>query len=270
MAAISVNDNLMMGMALYNWLVRSTVAKVEERHLLKCQIAAYLVNFSQQSSAYHILAMTVDKYVAIKWPHKASTYSTPRTAKMIICGVFLCAVIYNCPHLLLASLVGGLCLSYTVGGTVAEVFSWTSFIVNVIIPFSMLIHMNYVIVQTIRKSQKMFRSNADTTNKRQKTMKSADNQLTIILLLVTTLFSILLLQTFIRFIYFSLVERNTPSKYATSVLLFQITFKLFTTNHAINFFLYCISGKTFRDDLKEMLFFSAQKSNTFEISLNKI
>ena len=267
MAAISVNDNLMMCLALYNWIVNAVSPDEKHNNLYKqelwgCKIAAYLVNFCLQSSAYQVVVMAIDKYVAIKWPHRAVTYSTPKRAKMIIFIVFLCAVIYNSPHLLLASFLGGLCLSYAVGGTVAEVFSWTSFIVNGIIPFSLLIHMNYVIVQTIRKSWKMFRSNANATNKRESKMKNAENQLTIMLLLISTLFLILLLPTFIRFIYFSLVERNTPSKYASSVLFFQITYKLYTTNNGINFFLYCISGKKFRDDLKEMLCFSTQKPST--------
>ena len=88
---------------------------------------------------------------------------------------------------------------------------------------------------------------------RQRTMKSAENQLTIMLLLVTMLFLILLLPTYIRFIYLTFVERDTPAKYASSMLFFQITFKLYTTNNGINFFLYCISGKKFRNDLKEIL-----------------
>ena len=153
-------------------------------------------------------------------------------------------------------------MSYSVGGTITKVYSWIAFIVNGIIPFSLLILMNYVIVQTVRNSRKLFRSR-DTaiTNtgyeqekeNRQKTMKSAESQLTKMLLLVTMLFLILLFSIYIRFIYLTFVERDTPEKYARSVLLFQITYKLLTTNNGINFFLYCISGKKFRNDLKEML-----------------
>ena len=59
----------------------------------------------------------------------------------------------------------------------------------------MLMHMNYVIVKTVRKSRKLFRANNAmiSTRKvqgseiRQKNMKDAENQLTIMLLLVATL-----------------------------------------------------------------------------------
>ena len=264
MAAISVNDNLMMGLALHNWLV--IVVKIHEWELWECKIAAYFVNISLQSSSYQILAMTIDKYVAIKWPHKAATYSTPKRSKIIVLSVFMLALIYNSPHLLVASLVGDQCLTYVVGGTITKIFSWSTFVVNGVIPFSMLIHMNYVIVQTVRRSRKMFRLNATNTdiesssqgiNKgmstRQGTMKSAENQLTIMLLLVTMLFLILLIPTYIRFIYLTFVERDTPSKYASSMLFFHVTHKLYHSNNGINFFLYCISGRKFRKDLKEIL-----------------
>ena len=228
-------------------------------NLFECKIIAYLTNSSLQSSTNQVLAMTIDKYVAIKWPHRAAIYSTPRRARSIPIGVFLSTLLYNIPHLFSSSVVGGQCLSYSVGGTITKVYSWITFIVNGIIPFSMLIYMNYVIVQTVRNSRKMFRStdtdteNAQENETKQRTVKSAENQLTKMLLSVTMLFLILLFPIYIRFIYLTFVERDTSAKYARSVLLFQITYKLLTTNNGINFFLYCISGKKFRNDLKEIL-----------------
>ena len=73
------------------------------------------------------------------------------------------------------------------------------------------------------------------------------------LLLVTTLFLILLCPTYFRFIYLVFAERDTPFGYAKSMLLYQVTHKLYTSNSGINFFLYCISGQKFRNDLKEIL-----------------
>ena len=109
--------------------------------------------------------------------------------------------------------------------------------------------MNYVIVKTVRNSLKMFRGDAPT----QKTMKSAENQLTIMLLVITTLFLILLLPTYVRFIYTAFVSSDTPTKFATSIFISEISYKLYVTNHGINFFLYCVSGKKFRSDLKQIV-----------------
>ena len=199
--------------------------------------------------------MTLDKYIAIKWPHRAATYSTPRRAKMIAVGLYLFVFIYNFPHFFLSGVIGCQCIGYAVRGVITKVYSWFSFVVNAVIPFVLLIHMNFIIMKTVRNSRKMFR--ADDTNTgmetRQRTMKSAENQVTIMLLLVTTLFFILIFPTYFRFIYLLVAKRDTPVQYANSMIIYQISYKLYATNSRINFFLYCISGQKFRNDLKEIL-----------------
>ena len=259
MAAISVNDNLMMCLALDTWLL--TTENMYERNLWGCKSKAYLVSFCTQTSTYLVLTMTIDKYVAIKWPHKAATYSTPTRTIAISLGVIICALCYNIPHLFSSNLIKNLCVGYALGGTITKIYSWISFLVNFIIPLSMLIHMNYAIIKAVKNSQKFIGTNTGINGRkkdqgmdvRQKNMKSAENQLTIMLLLVTVLFLVLLLPAYIRFIYSTFVGRETPAKYAISVLMFEVTHKLYNTNNGINFFLYCISGKRFRNDLKEIV-----------------
>ena len=73
------------------------------------------------------------------------------------------------------------------------------------------------------------------------------------LLLITTLFLILLFPTYVRFIYTAFMSADTPSKLATSMFISELSYKLYVTNSGINFFLYCVSGKKFRSDLKEIV-----------------
>ena len=260
MATISINDNLMMCLLSYHALV-VVVFKNNEYHPMECKIIDFLGLFTLQNFTFQIVAMTVDKYIAIKWPHRAATYSTARRAKMITVGLSLCALCYNGPHLFLSHVIGGQGIAYSVDKIITRVYSWLSFVLNTLIPFTLLIHMNYVVVKIVKNSRKMFTENDTTTgiakNKgmeaRQKSMKIAEKQLTIMLLLVTTLFLILLCPTYIRFIYLSFIQMDTPLKYANSMFFFQISFKLYATNSGINFLLYCISRKKFRGDLKEIL-----------------
>ena len=253
MAAISINDNLMLLFALHDWLV--SAVQIHTWYVLECKINAYFAYFSLQIATYEVLVMTIDKYVAIKWPHKAAAYSTPRRVKIIILIIFSLVLIYNLPHFFITTLIGGKCYGYSVKSILTKVYSWVTIVLNAVIPFSMLIHMNYAIVKTVRNSRKMFSSDKQSTGTetRQKSMKSAENQLTTMLLLVTTLFLILVLTTYIRFIYAAFITSDTPSKLASSMLIFEISYKLYVTNSGINFFLYCVSGKKFRNDLKEIL-----------------
>ena len=98
MAAISVHDNLMMCVCFHVFLV--SALHIHRWHQFEC---TFFINFCSlvalQSSTYLILAMTVDKYIAIKWPHMAATYSTPKRSTLIVVGLQICVIIYNIPHL---------------------------------------------------------------------------------------------------------------------------------------------------------------------------
>ena len=249
MAAISTNDNLMMYVCLHVSLVSGL--QIHKWNQFECKFVIFCSLVALQGCTYLILAMTVDKYSAIKWPHKAAIYSTPGRAKLIAVVLQICVLVYNVPHLFLSSTVGNKCVAYSSSSIISRVHSWLSTALNAVIPFILLIHMNYIIVKTVRNSGKILGVNG--MEKRQATMKSAEKQVTIMLLLVTTLFLILLVPTYIRFIYVAFVERDTPLEYARSMLVFQITAKLYKTNSGINFLLYCVSGKKFRNDLKEIL-----------------
>ena len=262
MTAISINDNAMMAFALNIHLI--TVAKVYEINDVECKLLSSLTQVGLQNSTFQILAMTIDKFIAIKWPHKATISCTAKRARMTLVGILICVIIYNVPHLFGSGLVGDQCLAYVIGGKITKMYSWLSIVLNAIIPFSALIYMNYIIVKTVKGSLNMIGTNDETSQKkngitlgmetRQKIMKSAENQLTIMLLLVTTLFLILLIPTYIRFIYLTFLEPDTPYKYASAMLIYHVTHKLYHLNSGINFFLYCIIGRKFRNDLKEILF----------------
>ena len=253
MAAISINDNLMMCIEVHAWFV--TAANIHEWHLWECKTSAYFAGFSLQLTTYLVIAMTLDKYIAIKWPHRAATYSTPRRVKIIIFTIVTSVVLYNLPKYFTTAVVAGSCYSSSVKGIFTKIYSWFNIVLNAVIPFTLLIHMNYIIVKTVRNSRKMFKNHSQiaTMNKRQRTMKSAENQLTTMLLLVTSLFLILLLPTYIRYIYSAFVSSDTPSEFATSIFFSEISYKLYFTNSGINFFLYCVSGQKFRNDLKEIV-----------------
>ena len=112
MAAISIIDNLMKSLALNYCLV--TVAKIHELGQWECKINSYLTHFSIQSSTYQVLAMTIDKYIAIKWPHKAAVHSASKRVRAILFSVNVGALSYSVPDIFAASVVGGECLSYSV------------------------------------------------------------------------------------------------------------------------------------------------------------
>ena len=260
MAAVSINDNLMMFLAIYTWVF--TVATEHSWHPVECKLKVYLVAFAVQNSTYQVLVMTVDKYIAIKWPHRAATYSTPRRAKFTILVVFISGMTYNTLHLFFSGIIGKDCFGFLFGGIINKAYSWLTLVVNALIPFSMLLHMNYVILKKVRQSRNIFSTNnsqkegqgqGNANQRRQKAMKNTENLLTVMLLLVTALFLILMIPTYIRSLYTAFVDRDSPERYARLIFFYHLTNKLYHTNNGINFFLYCTSGQKFRGDLKDLL-----------------
>ena len=268
MASICINDNMMMLLVAHYWLLNAL--KIYQMFDVECRIVAYLILLALQNSTFQVIAMTFDKYIAIKWPHKAATLSTPRRAKITTITVWFCVFIYNIPHLFLSKNIGDVCVGYAITGVITKVYSWVTFSVNGLLAFAMLIYMNYVIISKVRRSHKMFSNNESQDHgqiqsnaafsKREHNVKNIESQLTIMLLLVATLFLILLFPTNVRFVYSNIVIRDTPTKYASFLLFYQVSSQLYFTNNGINFFLYCISGQKFHNDLKEI--FCCNKSPT--------
>ena len=268
MAAISVNDSMMLSIILYGWSV--SYLKIHKRYPLGCRIESFLIMFALQKATYQVVAMTIDKFIAIKWPHKAATYSTPKRAKMTIIVLYVCVISYNLPDFFLTKMIGTACVSYAVGSVYAKIYSWLTFFLNGVIPLTSLIAMNSAIVHEVRKSHNRFRNHESVKELenqnfagqgRHRPRKSVENQLTVMLLLVTTLFLVLLIPTYGRFLYFTSVNRDTPER-ATATLFLHLSTRLYFTNSGINFFLYCISGKKFRKDLKKLLSFATSGIKT--------
>ena len=88
------------------------------------------------------------------------------------------------------------------------------------------------------------RSSGDMDSKHQR-------QLTIMLLGVTTVFLVLTSPQYIRYIIFSFLNITRDEQtFAFATLFYHLTNKLFYTNSAVNFYLYCIAGSKFRTDVR--------------------
>ena len=73
-----------------------------------------------QNGTFQVIAMTVDKYIAIKWPHKAAIYSTAKRAKTTVTCILICVCIYNIPNIFICK-QGSICMGHIAGGTFTKV-----------------------------------------------------------------------------------------------------------------------------------------------------
>ena len=145
-------------------------------------------------------------------------------------------------------------------------YFWLSYVVQFAIPFIMLLIMNSTIIHVLRtRSILQAESKGQGQNQglgQTNQIKSSEKQIIAILLLVAFSFFILITPLY-AFIVYSMVVDYTKSPYDFAVfyLFYNVMHKMFYTNNAINFFLYVISGKRFRNGLITLLRFKNDKTS---------
>ena len=117
-------------------------------------------------------------------------------------------------------------------------------------PFALMCICNtYIIVVTVRSSRAQIEATPSTTGQRKHIERY--RQLTALLIIVTFAFVLLTLPACIYFVFFRhhfewKAERTY--RYAIQISLNSVQF----TSHAINFFLYCFSAKSFLNEFNDM------------------
>ena len=122
--------------------------------------------------------------------------------------------------------------------------------------------MNSFIIHTLRQRSKLNitgTTNQNRSKEESNKTKHPEKQLYTMLLLVT--FAYLTLPIKILEIYLIFDSGNTPTYYAALQLFYQLSGKLYYTNHGINFFLYVMSGHKFRSDLKNFFITKERMDN---------
>ena len=175
------------------------------------------------------------------------------------------SLLFNIPHFFIYSHRMWLCLPFgnvvTTGKSFFQFYYWMSLSLQFLLPFFLLLIMNSFIIRTLQKRLiKKISLRVDNDNTENKS-KNAERQVYIILLLVTFSFLILTTPGYLFFIINLLGNFTTsPKVFAGYYLYSNIAQKLHVTNYGINFFLYVISGRKFRGDLRNIITLQGKRS----------
>ena len=175
------------------------------------------------------------------------------------------SVAFNVPPLFVITNSGRECVP-DLSNLPKTLYFWLSYVVQFAIPFLLLLIMNNTIIHVLRTRSILQAEHKvqgqDQCQGQTNKMKSSETQIIAILLLVAFSFFILITPMY-AFIVYSMVVDYTKSPYDFAVfyLFYNVMHKMFYTNNAINFFLYVISGKTFRTGLITLLRFKNDKTS---------
>ena len=180
MASLAFSDFCMMYVAIHLWVLSPNITRAITFY--ECKVLAYGFNLFSDIGIYTIVFMTIDRFIAVRFPFKMSHVCTPRRARRIIVGICISAVIYTLPYLYATGIVNGrLCSSVAKKTTIAQTYSWINTFVASVFPFCSLLTMNVMIIKTILERGKHLKRENFTKNKKSEAVngKSSDIEISI-------------------------------------------------------------------------------------------
>ncbi|KAI0227368.1 hypothetical protein LSAT2_022197 [Lamellibrachia satsuma] len=260
MSAISGSDALTLVIAFVWWLGRY----VNTTSAWSCKLILFCFYYAIHFSVLLLVAMTAERFVAIRFPFWAHVHLTRRKSVYVIIGVAMAILALDVHNLFTRTMLvdvttgrkmclfsGSATLDMSYGVFHIYIWPWIDASVYSFFPLTMLAIFNPLIIHTVRQravEQKQLSDSSQATNQ-----KGTEQQITTMLLFVTFSFIILTGPIAVTLI---LEKSWDPPKEAHGSAIWRlwrtIVSNLMYTNHAINFLLYSLSGQKFRRELKRI------------------
>lgn len=261
MAVLALADlSVLLVSCLHRWLTIE-IYDIYSLHTATCRIFTFQSYASFSLSAWLLVAMTVDRYIAITYPLKALRLSTVYRARTITAALIIVIALINC-HFFITLVVEEkrskqerVCVSYAkYRYFVNSVWPWIDATIYSFLPFTFLIVFNFLIIRGYRKSATVHSAlQGQRSEETAVASGQVSRRITFTLLTVTFTFIILTAPSAILLIIrptvFNFKPTPTQTDYKTLaqyMLTASLANFLMHANHCINFFLYVLTGHKFR------------------------
>ena len=224
-----------------------------------CQMMFLFGTVSQQLSNWILVAMTLERFIAMWFPFKVKTFCNKRNSIISLIVMFGFFVLANLQFVFTFEEVSDPVLKFDCrpkqehAKFVQNVWYWIDGALYAFVPIILIILFNGLIIYAVRKSG---RDQRDLTNRAINMSEKLlqQRQVTVMLLTISLVFVILILPNCIFFTvktYWS--WRETMHGIAQYSLVYQTVFTLSDLNHAVNFYLYMLSGRKFRQKFAQII-----------------
>ncbi|KAL8606673.1 hypothetical protein ACOMHN_055348 [Nucella lapillus] len=252
---------------LPEWIRHVSDFRLNATHDVVCKIFTWLYTGSSTISCWYLVCMTVHRAMSVVWPHRVNLMCTRRTVLLLIFGIALFfAVLYS--HYLIGAVVlyfpnynGYWCTMNPANESymyfIQHIFMYIELAVYNLLPFLFLAVSNSVLIWKLTASVKtagkfLGKGDSEQAQAREKAARSV----TVTVSVVSIAFLVLTLPSTINYILFHFESAGTDLVgYRTTVLIFiaAICETLYQANTAINFYLYCLTGRRFREEFIKIM-----------------
>lgn len=273
LSVLAITDLLVLYSGLFRVWIGQFMIQLETINNFMCKTVIFLGYVSSDTSVWLIVAMTIERAIVVTFPLKAHTICNTRHARWGIISIVGLFIFINCHFLWSVELV-----HFTFNSTVIskchptdgyirlneDIWPWVDAVIYSFLPSFIILVLNSLIIlnvisarnarKRLRQQSKLFLRNGQNSNHRSHGEMS--RKITLMLLTVSFTFLVTTLPMNIVIIYKSVFLASGSTSMNTLMkvkLMNTIAEMLMYTNHSINFFLYCATGKKFRNQFKAMV-----------------
>ena len=261
MLSLSVSDNIMLFIASYYWVVTVPLLNSKVYSQSECKFWVYLYSVTSTYGVFTILAMTCDRFLALRFPLKSHIICTPKRTKCILFLLLLTIATFNIPYYIYSAIFNNkYCVAFLHRNRFIDIYLPISMLLSFCIPFIALLIMNILIIITVRNRVKKIKINEESNScqetaslkmkdfnskmhcrdqeqdmdsvdtraahadrRKKPRQKRIQEQLVVILLLVSFTFLLLTLPLYVRYgIYMKGQHWTDPQRYMCVCVSFKI------------------------------------------------
>ncbi len=227
-----------------------------------CRVYIWTFVSARVIAVWILVAISVERGIAVWFPYMSKIICSLKSGRRLVCIFIIGVMILEIPQILATETFthfdAGLdrnikyCfINYTtnIGQYMFYTEPWIAFSMYSAVPFCLLFIINILIIVGVRRAQNKRKSmtssqSGETTS--SSTNNSRVNQMMIMLILVSVSFIVLTAPWCIYILLRNFEGINVPEHGNTAYLLLAL-------NHSINFWLYCLSGKRFRQEFVNII-----------------
>ena len=249
--ALAIADNINLFIVTSNMVLRfGFFIDLSSYSTWTCKLFNFASFVFPQLSSWILVNISIERFVAVYRPFKVKQLFTPKKAILGLCVITVLLLITNIQYILISEMLNEngniVCTRKNIPLYWARFITWLDNLMYSIIPIVMLCLLNVLIVYHIRRVQ-VVRTDSNTLTKQNVSVVRT-------VLTLTTTFIVLTLPICLS----SMVNQMTVAmqfEELDSNLLdaMHITFMIMSVNFCVNFFLYCLTGRKFRQELCIML-----------------
>lgn len=289
LAVLAVADTLVLFTGLLRqWIGDITGTDIRRKYDWSCKTISALGYIFSDYSVWLIIAVTVERYLAVCHPLKAQRMCSPRRAVKISVGIFALLFLINTHFFWTVQIVyyehKGELYAQCDGGAnfealVRTIWPWVDAFMYSFIPFITILIFNALIIRKVFLA-KQERESLQSTPRRSASLllrgssmrpyamgirrvSHDSNRLTVMLLTISFTFLLTTLPMNISLIITSIwpPDPTDLQQIVRATLIRKVIELLMYCNHSINFYLYCATGKKFRENVLKTLCRGVRRSS---------